>query len=114
MTKPEGETLCFPFNSSVGGAATQLFTVRYTALACLEPDTGGSETTAKAEVQRCVPGTAGTANSCQKVTDAALDGSGGASGTQNRCVRLGWGDYRVVLTAPSSGAAVFWLEGEDR
>lgn len=85
-----------------------------TALACFAPDVVSGATVATATVKRCVPGRARGANSCETVTAAALNGTGGAAGTQTRCVRLGKGEYLLdtVSTGDAADTAVFSVESE--
>ena len=99
LSKP-GQRLCYPFNESLGTTGSNGLKVRILlneALACLEPSKGDSSTDAVADVQRCVPGiahagTTADANFCSTILSSTkLDGTGGASSTQTRCVRIGYG-----------------------
>lgn len=85
-----------------------------TALACFAPDVVSGATVATATVKRCMPGRARTDFSCATVTAAALSGTGGAAGTQNRCVRLGKGEYLLdtIRTGDATDIAVFSVESE--
>ena len=56
------------------------------------------------------------ANACITVLDAALSGAGGSATTQNACIRVKRGSYRLDPTvAPGSGAekAIVIITGED-
>lgn len=111
-----GETICFDFTTALsGGDLTQYFTVRNDyALACLLPN--GAAGTPTATVYKCPTASGDTSTLCSlEIAPPAgnpLDGTGGTAAVQQACVGIGKGRYRVVLTAPSSGTAVFTVGDE--
>lgn len=107
----------FRFDSSVGSSA--IFRVNAEeALVCLDPDIAqvGALGSAAVMVQRCTDLTDSsslTANNCDDILAAALDGTPGAAGTQNACVRVARGTYRLVITAAGGGeTALLTVQGE--
>lgn len=106
---PGGGPICYRINSS--SATTSLrpsFSTNLAAIVCLEPsitDDAGEQCTA--DIRRCTTGTEPTTSDaddpgCQTVLDAVLNGTGGGSGTQRRCVNIGRGTWRAEMVAPAS------------
>lgn len=100
-----GDELCYQFDDTTDSG---LFHVQSpNALICFDPDSGGVAGTARVMPQKCPYGVKGSltaANSCVNILDAALDGVGGSSATQNACIRVKRGSYRLDVTAaPTAG-----------
>jgi hypothetical protein len=111
ITREESE--CFYFNSTED---SRVFRVTAdTALICLDPDVA-SEGAANAEVmvRYCHAGaTTADVNVCIEVLDAALDGTVGASVTQNACVRVTGGSYYIENSVDAAAdEAVVSIQGE--
>lgn len=106
------ESECFYFT---GTEDSDAITVTQAALFTLFPDMGGAGAQAAAiDIQRCVPGLATySANLCVSLLDTALDGTGGADGTQTASLRVGKGTYFIInsVTAGTEEAVVV-IEGE--
>lgn len=111
--KSKGETECFYFNTTENSS---LFTVTTeSAVIMLYPDMGGdANADAAIDIVRCVDNTETySANVCKTILDAALDGTGGAAGTQLASARVGPGTYAIRNSVDAGGdEAVVEITGE--
>ena len=97
---------CYGFGETTTDS-TQLIVRAASVLFCLNPDVTavGVLGTATVNIKKCygmsiTPG----ANTCIDINDAALDGTVGAPGTQNACVRAGPGRYLVDVVVGGAAA----------
>jgi len=86
-------------------------------LICLDSNTASASIgDARAMIRRCHIGTKPAANpeyQCPAIMDVALDGTAGASGTQNMCERVGVGVYYIDVTVSAGGqSALVSFQGE--
>jgi hypothetical protein len=113
LTISRGGASCFYFNADDNSPIFRV--VADTALICLNPNlaTDGSAT-GEVMIRKCLPGvTTYSANHCMSMLDASLDGTAGASATQNSCLRVSRGKYIVVNTTSTGGhEAQVSIEGE--
>ena len=112
-----GQTICWEFDDTVTDSSSFLVTSE-TALICLDPDIAAAgAATAEVMPRRCHIGYKPVSNptyQCEAILDASLDGTAGASGTQNMCRRVGPGVYYLDVTSANTGdkAAVVSIIGE--
>jgi len=118
-TNPSAGTgVCLEWRATSATATSATFRVSAdAALACIDSDVAQSEGAGTFEVmiQRCLdPTVAVTDNTCVDVLAAALTGLGGSSTTQNACLRIPRGQYRVVITAPTAAeVGILQVQGEN-
>ena len=108
---------CFNFDTEGVGPPADSNPIDVTkgssALFCLNPsnDQDGPDVST-VWIRRCLGLVTATDNNCPRILDAVLDGTVGASGTQNSCVRVGSGRYYVEVIATSGDQPYVSLEGE--
>ena len=111
-----GSRFCYQFDADTDSAVFPISAQN--ALICFDPDAAGVAGAARLDVEMCpyaLNGGASAANACITILDAALSGAGGAAATQNACIRVKSGYYRLDPTvAPGSGAekAIVIMTGE--
>lgn len=96
-----GGIACFNFETEGLSDSAAISVRAASALFCLNPadDSDGADT-AQVEIRRCSGGSNITAtdNNCPQITDAPLDGTPGADGTQKTCRRVKRGVYYIEVT----------------
>jgi hypothetical protein len=108
-----GEAECFYFNAAENSAIFRVEAV--TAVITLNPNVAGAGAdNAEVMIRKCMPGVSVyDANRCHAILDASLDGTVGASGTQNMSIRVGRGRYVIVnTTSANTQEARVSVEGE--
>lgn len=110
---------------TAGGSLTPVTVTAQSALICFDPDIlQAVTTTARVIPHRCPQGviadTSNPARSCQSQGGAngaaSLDGTEGASTTQNSCLRVGPGTYyfEISAAAEAGDTAQISIEGEGK
>ena len=101
----DDEKLCMEYNNSLAaGSKTQNIQVPKgaTVRACIEADTGGTTNLCTLDIDICIPNSEYSANDCDTVLAAPLNGAGGPASSQTRCVLLSEGQYIAVLVSSAT------------
>lgn len=111
----KGAVLCYQFDDATDSPKFEVNAI--SGLICFDPDAVGTGGAARVEPETCPYGIPGSsANQCIPIVSAPLSGTGGDSSTQNACIRVARGLYRIdVTSAPGAGSekAVVTITGEE-
>lgn len=99
--RKRGEQACYEFDDATDSGG--FVVISPSALLCLDPDVAAAGTsTAEVMIRRCHIGfkpAADPTHQCEGILDASLDGTAGASATQDMCLRVGPGSYYFDVTS---------------